>query len=853
MVAIALALLMVAGWLLPSFFSAERYRRRLEAGLERALDRPVKFGAIAFRLLPRPGFSIEKAVLGEDPAFGSEPLARVDRIECDLRWRSLWRSRLELARLRLEGASFNVVRDARGRWNLETLLLESGVASPPSTPRVESAATLGDLVLEADDARLNFKIGANKKPLAITELQARLSFDRARGLLKYRLAGKPIRTDISLPTPGVLELEGEWTPGKALEGPLNATLRTRGALLYDWVPLVTGRNPEIYGVLDAEIRLSGSIRTIKVAGESRLVQLHRWEQIPPSDQMPCVLYFRGEFDRNRGRALLESVDVSFAQSHVHVTGSVDRIPSAPELDLVVALERSRLEDLLALGQRLGVGRGDFAIAGRVDGLLAIQGSWVDRRYGGFVSARDVRLNTPSGQFPVSEVAVKINAEGASVAPVKVALAPRVELTVDGKIELRGGSPRYELALSARAIPLRDFVGFARAVGVRAVQNLDAQGVVTATFRLTGPAWPLSRPVLQGRADLRAARLLVPGLTEPLNIPRARIRVDGDHIVAEPVVAVMGTSVFTGRVEHRGERKNPWRFNIRGNQLSLEQGSLWFDVLGRRRPVPLLERLPGIGSLGARRAAALNLFSAMNAQGRFAVPTLTYRALTLRDFRASVDISGRRIRISAAKFRLGGGRGQGKGEVDLTTAPARLTADVSFAGSELQPLAARLPPALVRLRGSVSGTGHFEARGLTCEEIAASLRAKGRLRLRNVFFGDFDPLEALVRKAGSGTLEPLRGEVGVRFAELDLQARDRRVILENCALELSGAKLRLGGIYAFDGTLDLDVYADLRRAARRWLTGPDADHPAAPRASLRLAGPLDRLAVVPESSVARASR
>ncbi len=84
-VAIALAFLMVAGWLLPLFFSAERYRRRLEAGLERALHRPVKFGAIAFRLLPRPGFSIENAVLGEDPAFGSEPLARVDRIECDLR------------------------------------------------------------------------------------------------------------------------------------------------------------------------------------------------------------------------------------------------------------------------------------------------------------------------------------------------------------------------------------------------------------------------------------------------------------------------------------------------------------------------------------------------------------------------------------------------------------------------------------------------------------------------------------------------------------------------------------------------------------------------------------------------
>lgn len=583
-----LLLLGLAAWLVPSYFSAERYRHRLEAGLERALHRPVTFGALSFRLVPRPGFAFENAVVQEDPAFGSEPFAHVDRIECDLRWRSLWHSRLDLARLRLERPSLNLVRNERGEWNVENLLLQSGVTASPDETRPGGAVSSGgELDLEVEDARINFKVGADKKPFAITDLGARLSFDPVRHQVRYRLEGSPVRTDLSLPTPGVVEATGDWVPGKDLEGPLRATLRTRGALLYDWIPLVTGHNPEIYGVVDADIQLTGSLRVLKLEGECRLTQLHRWEQLPPSDPMPWTIRFRGQFDRKRGRVLADSLEASFADSHLHLSGAVDKIPWSPELDLVVALERSRLEDLLALGRRLWTSTADWGLTGRIDGMLAIQGSWSQRRYGGFLGARDVVLRTASGSFPLSELAVRIDNRGARLAPVRVTLAPRVEVVTEGMLDRGGRAPRYELVLSAKAVPLRDVLGFGRALGMRSLLGVDATGVGTATFRVAGSVWPFARPVLTGHAELRAARLLIPGLTEPLNVPRASLRVNGDQIIADPVVAVLGTSVFSGRVAHRGERKQPWEFGIRANELSLEQGALWFDVLGRCRPVPLL--------------------------------------------------------------------------------------------------------------------------------------------------------------------------------------------------------------------------------------------------------------------------
>jgi hypothetical protein len=423
----------------------------------------------------------------------------------------------------------------------------------------------------------------------------------------------------------------------------------------------------------------------------------------------------------------------------------------------------------------------------------------------------------------------------------------VELVAEGSLDRLNRPPRYELVLSARAVSLRAVLGFGRALGVAALRGLDAAGVATATVRLTGAAWPASPPTLTARAQLRAARLLVPGLTEPLNLPRVDLRVDGEEIVADPVVAVMGTSVFTARLAHPlGDGKLPWEFDVQANNLSMEQGALWFDALGRHQPLPLLEGLPGLSSFAARRAAASSLFSSLNARGRFATPSVTYRALTLKDFRASLEVSGRVIRVSKASFLAGGGRGQGAGKVDLTGSPALISADISLAGAGVQALAGRLPAALRGARGSISGSAHLESRGLSREEMSGNLRGAGTVLLKDASFGDFDPLAALARVGGWGKLDPPRGSVGFQMAVVMLELQDRRVFMRNVALDLTGARINASGSYAFDGAVDLDVRMDLRNARRRWLVRGEESDPDAQRVELRLAGPLDKLGVVPLS-------
>ena len=375
--------------------------------------------------------------------------------------------------------------------------------------------------------------------------------------------------------------------------------------------------------------------------------------------------------------------------------------------------------------------------------------------------------------------------------------------------------------------------------------MDARGTASAAFSLSGPVWPIARPSIKGHAEFHAARLLVPGFTEPINLPRALIQVSDDHVTAYPVVAVLGTSVFTGRLEHQGGRQQPWEFDIHANTLSLEQGSLWFEVLGHRSPVPLLARLPGLSSFGAVRAAASSLFGAMSARGRFSSPFVTYRGVSLADLRTAVEISGRVVRLDGATFRAGGGRGRGQAVIDLTNSPARVAMDVTMADCSLQALAARSPAVFRKVRGSYSGTGHFETRGLTHDEMTTNLQGKATARVKNAYLGDFDPLQALAGQAGWGPLEPAHRETSIRSAVVSVQVQDRRVEFRNTAVQLSGASLRLSGVYGFDGGLELAVLADMSHLTRRVLNADAASDLSPRHLDIRLAGSLDKLTIQPK--------
>src|SRR5476651_2077558 len=115
--------LAVAAFVLPPFINVGRFKSRVVDSMGTALGRPVTVDAIELRLLPQPGFYLGNVAVGDDPAYSAEPILHAEEVTAYLRLSSLWRGRLEIARLNLKYPSLNLVeRKSDARWNLESLL-----------------------------------------------------------------------------------------------------------------------------------------------------------------------------------------------------------------------------------------------------------------------------------------------------------------------------------------------------------------------------------------------------------------------------------------------------------------------------------------------------------------------------------------------------------------------------------------------------------------------------------------------------------------------------------------------------------------------------------------------------------
>jgi hypothetical protein len=882
---LVLAGLALAGWLVPPFFHAGRYRRILETSLESKLGRPVELGTVTFRLLPHPGFSIDRVVVKEDPQFGSEPFARVERLECDLRWRSLWGSHLDCARILLEHPTLNFVRDRGGLWNVEYFLRQTSLSSRKRSLQAEASAS-EPFALEIQDARVSFTVNAVKKPFVLEGANAQLSLNPGGGLIQFQAAATPARTDLPFPPPGRVEISGLWQPGRNFQGPLHATLSTRGSLLYGWLPLVTGHDPELYGLVDAEMQFEGSFQQMNLEGRMRLDQLHRWESLPPLSSMPVEVSFAGSWDRPQAKLIIKRWDAAFADSHLHLGGVIHLFPDSPQLDLVLDVQRSRIENLLAMGGRLTGHPVDWTATGRIDGLITAQGHWREWQYGGMLTIHSLTLRGHQLTISAPELTARIDPRGLRLLPTHFTVSPHLECVAEGVLSpaLPGSAQRisgeslphtstrslarrvaqkktqsvpgrkvkghYELAISVNQAPLHDLLRLARQMEVEAARDLDAQGWATASIQLAGNAWPFTSPQLSGQGDLHSARLLVPTLTEPVRFTRCHFEIKERNFRAWPVSVEIGSTQFTGGLSHEGIRKNPWDFSIQTPRLSLEQASLWFSVLGHRPSLQILDLIPGLRTLAERRLAGRTIFASMNARGIFESRQVTFHSLKLQDFHAAIAISGREARISKAAFKVAGGQGVGSVQIDFKQAPARIAGGFRLSELKLHRIAWRLPSALRELRGAVFAEGHFVTRGLTRQEMSANLRGGAEVEVKNVSFGDFDPVEAVARAADWGSLEPDRNGALLRSGDLTLAADNQKITLGPLRFSLSGGQFTLSGNYGFDGVANFLLQVNLNHVKRQWVNDILPASPQDRITTFHLAGPLRNLALVPSVEAKR---
>jgi hypothetical protein len=276
--AIVALLLLLA--LTPPLLNVNRLQRRIAASISASLGRTVHLDRVTMHLLPVPGFTLENLTVSEESGFGWEPVIRANTVEVTLRPSSLWRRQVEFSSIKFIDPSLNLVRNHRGEWNIQSLLMHAASVNTAPTAQTKAGPAPRFPYIEATGARVNLKIGEEKKPFSLTETDFALWLPSPQQW-RVRMEGKPTRTDANISDPGTIRLEGTLQrAGSMTDVPVDLSASWEGVPLGETSKLLTGDDAGWRGNLTVSATLTGTLGAAKLNSKVHVSELRRAEFIP---------------------------------------------------------------------------------------------------------------------------------------------------------------------------------------------------------------------------------------------------------------------------------------------------------------------------------------------------------------------------------------------------------------------------------------------------------------------------------------------------------------------------------------------------------------------------------------------
>ena len=272
------------------FINAAAFGPAVDRALEASLGRKVEFDRIYFALFPVPGFSLQNVTIHEDPRFGLEPFAHASGLDVRLRADKLLLGQMRLSTLRLVEPSLNLVKRGDGTWNVVELVQR--LSAPRHMPLSLIPA------IEVSDGRIDFKLGTRKTTLYITGSDLSVYPERS-GSVVVRFSGSPARTDRAGNGFGHLRGTLNWRLKPLTNGnQLDADVNLDPSNLSEITALIEGHDIGIHGTVSATAHLEGPLSALRIGGDLRLEDVHRWDLLPSSGDFWRVAYpgQRGPYD-----------------------------------------------------------------------------------------------------------------------------------------------------------------------------------------------------------------------------------------------------------------------------------------------------------------------------------------------------------------------------------------------------------------------------------------------------------------------------------------------------------------------------------------------------------------------------
>ena len=718
---LAVVALAVAALILPPFINMGRYKARITASISSALGRPVTVDSVELRLLPQPGFYMENLSVGDDPAYSSEPILHAEEVRAYLRLSSLWRGRLEIARLNLNYPSLNLVERADESWNLESLLWKASRTESAPTGAPASRKRIRFPYIEANNGRINFKYGLEKSVFSFTEADFTL-FSPAENQWHMRLAARPVRTDLPVTDTGTVKAEVTIQRASMLrDAPMKATLSWERVQLGNLTRLIYGEDRGWRGELDVSTVLEGTPGALHVTSAARLRELRRYDistgnatnlsatcsgELTVSENAvrsaECLLPLEGGLLSVRGALR------GIRQPRYDLTISGESIPAGAVLNTIRHSRPDLPADLSATGTVTATFHGQRQSDAPPEwiGDLSVNGLVLHSA----VLGKDLAIGRISAQADTLHPRAARHGRYVlpTLPPVRALVVQSFDLPlgaaspaiVDGQLDDEGFA--VHLKGDGRLERLQQF---SQTAGIGAPRI--ALSGLAAMDLMIGAKWSdFASPGVNGTLQVKSVRAEIPGLAAPLEIAAARVELDQHRFTLHRATATAGTVTVSGSASFprscNADSPCESTLDLATDELNLER---WNELLN-----PHLKKKKSWYTRFGEESGTKNVMANLHATGHFTARRFTLETSTGSALQTDFSIANGVLQLKNTRAELFGGNLSSDWTLDFTGAEPKIESSGSATRVQSEKLASLLKGSLgsgaleLKYKLTMTGTG-----------------------------------------------------------------------------------------------------------------------------------------------------
>jgi hypothetical protein len=793
---------------------ANRLKSRVVNSMSLALNRQTDVSSISFHILPRPGFDLENLVVHDDPSISAEPMLRSGEVSAALRLSSLLRGRIEIARLNLIEPSFNLVRTNDGRWNLEDLVERAAKAPVAPTSKAPTEMRPGFPYIEATRARVNIKLGQEKKAFALTDADLSV-WQESEDTWGLRLRAQPVRTDLTLTDMGLLRVNGTWRRAENLrDTPLDFSVSWQGSQLGQLTKLVFARDRGWRGGVDLSATLKGRPTDLTIAAQGSIQDFRRYD-IVGGENVRLATLCNAHFDSRARQVQNLDCKSNVGEGNLQLTGEITDPLGTRTYNLTLAAERVSMQALVNLARRAKKDLPASLIAtGQVEGTISAKkapDSLVVYEGSGETSPVTIRdRNSTAEPFELGKIefdagvwkdlskerrkvslAVGSSELKLTLRPFAVSMGRSTPATAGGSLFRNG----YNFQIAGEG-EIQRFLKLARLLGLPGAQP-PAEGIAKVEMKLAGAWTGFAAPRVEGTAQLHNVRAEVRGTSSPIEIASAQFTLTQDEATFDKLAATAAGGRWTGTIvvprQCQGDAPCFTHFNLQVDTLSSDEVNQYL--------VPMPGNRPWYRVLSGNVSEGPSPFASLRAGGTLRIGKVVLGKLVATKVETRVELDDG-LRLSDLRAQLLGGLYRGDWTLDFSARPPTYSGQGQFERIDLAQLGQVSGGDWAT--GIASGHAQIKATGITMAALQDSSEGALEFDMRS---GKFT--RASLREGSDGlAVQKFTGKLVRRGGKFEL--REGKLQSSDSIYQVSGTisaggkldvKLaRSGGGYEVTGTL-----------------------------------------------------